>query len=144
MSSVNYNELRNAFEFVSSDSPSVQNAYICLDTGEIFWVSASVELEESVPDDVTTSTRYLAVPHKNELQLGQKMALDFINQALPGHYNTVASFFRKRGAYRRFKELLQAESMLEQWFAYEANACDEALRIWCDDNSIKLLYTTLP
>ncbi len=144
MSSVNYNELRNAFEFVSSDSPSVHNAYISLDTGEIFWVSASVELEEAVPEDVTTSTRYQAVPHKNELQLGQKMALDFINQALPDHYNTVASFFRKRGAYRRFKELLQAEGMLEPWFAYEANACDEELRIWCDDNSIKLTYTTSP
>jgi len=143
MSSVNYNELRNAFEFVSSDSPSVQNAYISLDNGEIFWVSASVELEEEiVPDDVTTSTRYLAVPHKNELQLGQKMALEFIDRALPDHYNTVASFFRKRGAYRRFKELLQAEGMLEPWFVYEANACDEELRIWCDDNNIKLTHTT--
>ena len=48
MSSVNYNELRNAFEFVSSDSPSVQNAYISLDNGEIFWVSTSVELEETL------------------------------------------------------------------------------------------------
>ena len=142
MSSVNYNELRNAFEFVSSDSPSVQNAYISLDTGEIFWVSASVELEETVPDDVTTSTRYLAVPHKNELQLGQKMALEFIDRALPDQYNTVASFFRKRGAYRRFKELLQAEGMLEPWFAYEANACDEELRIWCDENNIKLTNAT--
>ena len=142
MSSVNYNELRNAFEFVSSDSPFVQNAYISLDSGEIFWVSAKVELEETVPDDVTTSTRYLAVPHKNELQLGQKMALEFIDQVLPDHYNTVASFFRKRGAYRRLKELLQAEGMLEPWFAYEANACDEELRIWCDDNNIKLNYFT--
>jgi len=144
MSSVNYNELRNAFEFVSSDSPSVQNAYISLDNGEIFWVSASVELEETVPEDVATSTRYLAVPHKNELQLGQKMALEFIDRALPDHYNAVASFFRKRGAYRKFKELLQAEGMLEPWFAHEANACDEELRIWCDENNIKLTYTTSP
>jgi hypothetical protein len=140
MHSINYKDLRNAFEFVSSGSPATHAAYICMDTAHIYWVSSSLELEEAVPEDVETSARYLAVPHKNALHLGQKMALQFIDQVLPDDYNMVASFFRKRGAYRRFRELLQAQGLLEQWFAFEADACDNALLDWCQQRSIQLSF----
>ncbi|MGZ8983470.1 MAG: UPF0158 family protein [Methylotenera sp.] len=143
MITVDYTELRNAFEFVSSGSPSEQNAYICLDTGAIYWVSSIMELEEEVPDDLETSDRYIAVPHKNDLKLGQSMALSFIDQELPDDYNTVASFFRKRGAYRRFKELLQAQGVLEKWYAFEANASDTALLDWCRESNIQLINAPL-
>jgi hypothetical protein len=139
MITTNFTELRNAFEFVSSGSPSEQYAYICLESGAIYWVSNSIKLEEEVPDDLTTSSRYISVPHKNYLELGQSMALSFIEQTLPDDYNTVASFFRKRGAYRRFKELLQAQGLLEKWLAFEAEACDLALVDWCQEQNIQLL-----
>lgn len=139
MITVNYTELRNAFEFVSSGSPSEQNAYICVDTGAIYWVSNVIELEEEVPDDLENAHRYISVPHKNDLKLGQNMALAFIDKELPNDYNTAASFFRKRGAYRRFKELLQAQGMLEKWYAFEANAADTALLGWCQEYNIQLI-----
>ena len=61
--SVNADELRIAFEFVSSGAPSEHNAYICLDTGRIYWDSASAGLDEDdLPDDLDTSDRYIAVP----------------------------------------------------------------------------------
>lgn len=140
MHSVSYQELRNAFEFVSSGSPATHSAYICQDTANIYWLSSSLELEEAVPADVTTSERYIAVPHKNALQLGQKMALQFIDQVLPDDYNLVSSFFRKRGAYRRFRELLQAQGLLEQWFVFEASACDSALLDWCVQHNIQISF----
>lgn len=136
MHSVSYQQLRNAFEFVSSGAPATHSAYICQDTANIYWLSSSLELEEAVPEDVETSERYIAVPHKNELQLGQKIALQFIDQVLPDDYNLVSSFFRKRGAYRRFKELLQAKGLLEQWLVFEVSACDEALLDWCQQHGI--------
>ncbi len=139
MLTVNFAELRNAFEFVSSGSPDEQYAYICLDTGAIYWVSNTIELEEEVPDDLETSDRYIAVPHKNDLKLGQNMALSFIDQELPDDYNTVASYFRKRGAYRRFKDLLQARGVLEKWYAFEASASDAALLDWCQQSNIQLI-----
>ena len=139
MITVNYTELRNAFEFVSSSSPSEQNAYICMNTGAIYWISTITELEDEVPDDLETSDRYIPVPHKNDLKLGQSMALTFIDQALPDDYNTVASFFRKRGAYRRFKELLQAQGMLEKWLEFESQASDAALIDWCQEYEIQLI-----
>ena len=140
MHSVNFTALRNAFEFVSSAAPATHSAYICTDTANIYWLSSSLELEEAVPEEVATSERYIAVPHKNALQLGQKMALAFIEQVLPDDYNLVASFFRKRGAYRRFRELLQAQGLLEQWFVFEASACDSALLDWCQQRSIQITF----
>lgn len=140
MHRVNYEELRNAFEFVSSAAPATNAAYICGLTGNIYWLADSLELEQAVPADVETAEQYIAVPHKNELQLGQKMALDFIDQVLPADYNLVSSFFRKRGAYRRYRELLQAQGLLEQWFVFEANACSSALLDWCQEYGIEITY----
>jgi len=136
MHSINFNELRNAFEFVSSGPSSQQNAYICMDTGVIYWTSTIVDLEEDIPDDLETSDRYIPVPRKNDLKLGQSLALSFISEEIPHDYNFVASLFRKRGAYRRFKELLQSEGKLEKWLAFEANASNEALLDWCKENNI--------
>lgn len=140
---VNYIELRNSFEFVSSGSRGEQNAYICLDSGEIYWVSSIIKLDEEAPDDIETSERYIAVPHKNDLKLGQNMALAFIDQELPDDYNTAASFFRKKGAYRRFRELLQYQGALEKWYAFEANASDQALLGWCDEHGFQLTNAPL-
>lgn len=139
MHSINLDELRNAFEFVSS-GPSSQNfAYMCMDTGKIYWKSNVMDLEEEIPGDLETSDRYIAVPHKNDLQLGQSLALSFIDQEIPHKYNFVASLFRKRGAYRRFKELLQSVGLLEKWITFEANASDIALQNWCKENNIELV-----
>jgi len=139
MHSINFSELRNAFEFVSSGPSSQHSAYICVDTGIIYWTSNVMDLEEDIPDDLETSDRYIQVPHKNDLKLGQGLALAFIDQEIPHDYNFAASLFRKRGAYRRFKELLQSEGLLEKWFAFEANASDMALQDWCKENHIELV-----
>jgi hypothetical protein len=139
MQSINLDELRNAFEFLSSGPSSEHSAYICMDTGIIYWTSNVMDLEEEIPDDIETSDRYISVPHKNDLKLGQSLALSFIDQEIPHEYNFAASLFRKRGAYRRFKELLQAEGLLEKWFVFEANASDLALQNWCKENNIELV-----
>jgi hypothetical protein len=139
MLNLDFNELRNAFEFVSAGSRDENNAYICKETGVIYWTSNTLDLEEEVPDDLESSFNYIEVPHKNELELGQRLALSFIDQVLPDEYNFVASLFRKRGAYRRFKDMLQYQGLLEQWYAFEAQASDDALMGWCEENDIKLV-----
>ena len=67
--SVNAEELRTAFEFVSFGAPLEPSSYICVDTGKIYCHSVSVGLEEEedLPEDLETSDRYIAVPHKNDL-----------------------------------------------------------------------------
>jgi len=60
-----------------------------------------------------------------------------LQQELSDEYNTVAGFFERRGAYGRFKALLQARGMLEQWYEFENHATEEALLAWCEENGIQ-------
>jgi Uncharacterised protein family (UPF0158) len=137
--SVNAEELRTTFEFVNFGTPLEHSAYICVDTGKIYChsLSAGLEEEEDLPEDLETSDRYIAVPHKNDLGLGRRLALAFVAQELSDEYDTVAGFFGRRGAYGQFKALLHARGMLEQWYAFENRAMEKALLAWCEENGIQ-------
>ncbi|MGH8865881.1 MAG: hypothetical protein ACREVZ_14755 [Burkholderiales bacterium] len=138
MAVIKYSDLRDAFDFVSFGAPFESHAFLCVDTGVIHCTSDTLELDEEVPDDLETSDRYIAIPHKNDLNLGRDLALSFADQELPADYATVAGFFRSKGAYSRFKQLLESRGVLEAWYAFEGNAIDAALRQWCEDNGIQL------
>jgi hypothetical protein len=139
MVTVKYDDLSTAFDFVSFGGPMEHRAYVSLDTGAIFWISETNPIEEDeLPDDLETSDRYIAIPHKNELDLGNDLALRFVEERLPDRYTDVQAFFRRRGAYARFKELLAAEGCLEEWYAFEAESTECALREWCKENEIHL------
>jgi hypothetical protein len=65
--------------------------------------------------------------------------LRFVAQALPACYDQAEGFFRRQGAYARFKDLLDREDVLERWFAFEADAVESALKQWCAENGLELL-----
>jgi hypothetical protein len=138
MVAVKLNDLATAFEFVGAAPPCENNAYISLDTGEIFWTSKMNRMDEDVPDDLETSDRYLSIPHKTDLDLGKRLALRFVASELPGCYGQVAGFFRRAGAYAQFKALLDSKGALERWHAYEAESIEQALRAWCAENGLEL------
>jgi hypothetical protein len=129
MVTVKYDDLSTAFDFVSFAGPMEHRAYVSLDTGAIYWISETTPIEEDeCPDDLETSDRYIEIPHKNDLDLGNRLALRFVEEA----------FFRRRGAYARFKELLAAEGCFEEWYAFEVESTERALREWCKANEIHL------
>jgi len=79
-----YDELSTAFEFVSSAPRFEHSAFVSLDTGAIYWTSASGVVEdEDLPDDLETSDRYVGIPHKNDLDLGARLALRFAEERMP-------------------------------------------------------------
>ncbi len=80
---------------------------------------------------------YLAVPHKRDLDLGNRLALAFVAQELPDDYETAVGFFRRRGAYRRFKDLLEMRDRLESWYEFENRATEAALLAWCAENGVE-------
>ena len=141
---VKYEDLSAAFDFVSFAAPMEHQAYISIDTGTIYWISELSPLEEEIPEDLETSDRYIAIPHKNDLDLGSDLALRFAAAELPDRYNMVAQFFRYRGAYARFKELLASESSLDRWYAFEAESTERALRDWCTANDISVIGNDEP
>jgi hypothetical protein len=136
---VKYEDLSAAFDFVSFAAPMEHQAYISIDTGTIYWVSEASPLEEEIPDDLETSDRYIAIPHKNDLDLGSDLARRFAAEQLPDLYDKVEQCFRHRGAYARFKKLLASEGCLDKWYAFEAASTERALRSWCTENDINVI-----
>jgi hypothetical protein len=136
---VKYEDLSLAFDFVSFGAPMEHLAYISLDTGAIYWISEDNPTDEEIPDDLETSDRYVAIPHKNDLDLGSELALRFAAEELPERYARIQEFFHHRGAYARFKDLLAAEGRLDRWYQFETEATDKALKEWCAENGIQVI-----
>jgi hypothetical protein len=80
--------------------------------------------------------RYVGIPHKNELDLGRDLVLEFADTRIPDDYGRVRSFFSKAGAYARFKDLLFERGLLKEWYAFEEAAGHAAVERWCADNHI--------
>jgi hypothetical protein len=139
--SVDFGELLNAFEFANFALVSDHAAYVDLKTGEIYCVTGQEDLDEEIPDDIDESDDYLALPDKSSLDLGNRLVFSFAEQEMPDEYDIVRDIFRKKGAYRRLKELLHAKGRLEQWYEFELQATKQALRHWCRANRIELTNT---
>ena len=87
MTTVNLDDLASSLEWVSTDILD-NEAYVCRDTGKIFWISgeAGVTDEEEIPDDIDDSDAYVPVPDKRDLDLGSHLVFEFTAQFLPQHY----------------------------------------------------------
>jgi len=71
-------------------------------------------------------------------------AFDFVSAGRPLENEAylvpkVEDIFRRRGAYGRFKSLLERRGVLDEWYAYEARHRESALRQWCAENGIALV-----
>ena len=135
--SVDFKEILEAFEFVSFGSNYEHRAYLCRDTGKIYHHSEYGNDVEELPVDFEDE-KYIEIPHKNELDLGKKLVLDFTYQFLPDEIENVQFTFNRKGAYSKFKLLLESKGKLEKWYEFESKAQEKALREWCEINSIKI------
>lgn len=133
MPTVSLDQLQDAMLWVSSDFLD-NEAYVCRQTGKIFLVADDSGMmdEEDVPEDIHISDRYLHVPDKRDLDLGKQLVFDFSSQYLAQHYNDVRDMFRRKGAYRHFKDFLERQDMLEKWYAYSDKQEAKALAEWCE------------
>ncbi|MFQ5982111.1 MAG: UPF0158 family protein [Woeseiaceae bacterium] len=137
---VSRTELELALQWVSSDFFD-NEAYICLRTGKIYWIGGdpgAVDEQEEVPEDIDNSDKYLPVPDKRELDLGKQLVFDFARQFLPQSYDDVRDMFRRKGAYRRFKNFLERRELLEEWYRYSEEQEAKALAEWCEAEGLEL------
>ena len=140
MPRVNRLDLEMAFDFVSAGAPYECNAYISRATGMVYWVSDHFgDDEEDLPDDLGEVDGYIEIPHKNELDLGKRLVMRFVGHELPDEYDEVDDMFSHRGAYSRYKDLLEARGKLQVWYDYEERESREALQQWCDLEGIELV-----
>ncbi|MBT3206252.1 MAG: hypothetical protein HOM14_02145 [Gammaproteobacteria bacterium] len=135
---INYKDIELAFDFVNFGQPYEHEAYLNLYTGETYWHSEIGDNEEELPDDIDDETKYIPLPHKNDLNLDKKLVLKFAYQYLPDDAEKVENIFGHKGAYSRFKDILETKGKVEEWYEYESKAAEKALREWCKINEIKI------
>lgn len=132
-------ELLDAFEWVSAAGPFENTAYVSRQTGRIFWDTDTGDLEEELPEDVEDGTLYVCVPHKHDLDLGLRLVFRFVEANAPDAYDQVRGHFSRRGAYARFKDLLERRGLLEAWYSYEQQACEATLREWAESEGLDVV-----
>lgn len=132
-----YSDIEMAFDYVSSNQPHINHAYISRLTGDVYYTSEMYDSDE-LPDDIDDVSIYVSIPHKNELNLGKQLALNFASEFLPNDHDTVYKIFGRKGAYSRYKQLLEDRGKLEQWYQFEADKQREALLNWCKENLIQV------
>jgi len=135
---VSLKDLQEAFEFVSASTEGEHQAFLCKQSGKLYWHSELCDDLDILPDDIDDNEKFLQIPDKRELDLGKPLALDFTREFLPGDFDDVRRYFSGSAAYVKFKDLLYRRGSLAQWYAFEAKAEERALREWCQLNSIEV------
>jgi len=132
-------EIETAFEFVGSASPEEHTAAIDISTGKINWHSEYADDMDEPPEGLWESGHALAIPHKNDLDLGQRLIFEFVESRLPDDYGAVRDIFHRRGAYSHLKDLLDERGLLDAWYEYENGAEAKAIAEWCGAHGIELV-----
>ena len=128
---ITFDTIEDAFLFVSSAAPGEHYAVVNLKTGESFFASIISDYDE-LPDDIDESEDFIGIPHKNDLDLGKPLVMDFVRQLCPELIDRVLAIFSRRGAYGRYKDLLSEKNLLEEWYAFESQRTRDALLEWCE------------
>ena len=134
---ISFDDIENAFFFVSMDQKYMHDAYLCKETGQIFYTSELVDSDD-LPEDIDDPDKYITIPHKNDLELGKSLVIEFTSEYLPEALDRVYSIFRSRGAYSRYKDLLDEKGLLDKWHRFEDERQKVALKKWCRENSIEI------
>jgi len=130
-------DIEEAFQFVSSAEPDVNHAILNLETGEISYRSGMID-EEEFPEEIEESDGLVWIPHREDLDLGMNLALDFVRERLPALVKTAAKALKRKDADARFEDLLRRTGNLDAWHDFEKAETRLALEAWCEENEIEI------
>jgi hypothetical protein len=134
---ISFDDIENAFLFVSTDQKFMHNAYLCKETGQIFYTSELGDSDE-LPEDIDVTEKYVTIPHKNDLELGKSLVFEFTLEYIPEELDRIYAYFSSRGAYSRYKDFLNERGLLDKWYKFEDERTKAAIKEWCQDNSIEI------
>jgi hypothetical protein len=132
-----FDDIEDAFFFQNMSPDFNHQAILCKDSEEIYYASDFGD-DTEIPEDVYVNDACIELPLKNDLDLGQRLVFEFVENNLPEQYERVRGIFRSRGAYARYKDLLEEKGLLDRWYEFENDRRVQALKQWCADNGIAL------
>ena len=130
MPEIKYDDLEMAYSYASSGYMIDSQAYICRETGQVFYTSDDDWDDIQVPENLDDGTLYAQVPDQADFNLGKRLVFEFTDRQLPDEYESVKRIFRRSGAYGRFKEFLYRRGKLDEWYTFENTAIENALVKW--------------
>ena len=133
---LSYEDLLNAYEWVSSDPTQENTAYVNRESGAVYLETDEFSEDDEFPDDIDDGAKYIAVPHKHDLELGKALVFIFVEEHLPDDFERISTYFRHPGAYSKFKTLLERKQLLDAWHEYERIKTFEALLQWANDHRL--------
>jgi hypothetical protein len=135
-----FNEILDALMFVSAMGYGENTAILDKKTGKIYFHSDFGDFDEleQLSEEDYDSTVHIDIPHKNDLDLGRDLVFEFVELFMPEEDDRVSQIFRKRGAYSRYKDLLEHRGMLQKWHDFENQREQLVLLEWCKENEIDI------
>ena len=100
---IKFSDIELAFDFVSSEQPGIHTAIVSRSRGETYYHTEISDNFDEIPEDVYENDDYVEIPHKNDLDLGQRLVWRFVDREIPGLKDKVRGFFSRRGAYSDIK-----------------------------------------
>ncbi len=134
---IKFSDVVMSYDYVSSDQPLMNSAFISKRTGQIYYHSEMYDSDE-LPEDIYENDDYIEIPHRNDLDLGQHLVWQFVNREIPGLADTVRGFFSRRGAYSKYRSFLEGIGLLKKWNEFEDTRTKETLKEWCKENGIEI------
>ena len=134
-----FETILRAFEFVSAAPLEENQAILNRATGEIVCKTGMLD-EEEFPEEVESSDNFVWIPHRDELDLGRGLAMDFAEEYIPHEKKTVKRMFRfwRKNPFSDFLAFLERLGRIGEWRAFEKQETRYALLDWCDDNEVEV------
>lgn len=132
-----YDTIDDAFHFVSDAPPGERKALVHRQSGQVFLASLKAGYDQR-PAGWETAPAYLDIPHRQEIDPGKPLVLEFIRKTCPGELARVEGFFARPGAFRKVKDLLRRKQLLESWQVFEVQQLEALLRQWCAARDLNL------
>ena len=129
-----YADIESAY--IDNDFSSESSVYINKQTGQVLYHS-EYEMDEENEIDFFDEN-LVSLPDKRELNLGSRMVFKFADKKFKEEYETIKYYFSKKGAYSKFRNLLEKRNKVDEWYKFENQETEAALRNWCSENGINL------
>lgn len=127
----------DAFHYVSDAPRGERCALLHRPTGKVYLASFKAGYDER-PAGSENDPDYLNIPHRQQIDPGKPLLLEFVRRNCPRELPLVEALFARPGAFRKIKDLLQRKGLLESWQVFEVQQIELLLRQWCAAQGLTL------
>lgn len=132
-----FDHIDDAFHYVSNAPLGERSAVVQRSSGKVYLASLKADFDER-PAETEGDPDYVTIPHRQELDPGKPLFIEFVRSHCPGELARVEGFFARSGGFRNAKDHFRRLGLLESWQVFEGEKMAALLRQWCAANGLPL------